>query len=92
MGRRSRPTASKCQPGCRACRAESPEPSISPGSDGGFWWISSDGSENAALTLGFISVPEGKTVKNRVHLDLNPSGCEQAEETARHLREILAAN
>jgi len=47
--------------------------------------ISSDGTENAPLGLGFISVPEGKTVKNRIHLDLNPSGCEQAEELERLL-------
>ncbi|HWW09628.1 MAG TPA: VOC family protein [Candidatus Acidoferrales bacterium] len=51
----------------------------------GFWWVSSDGSEDAALALSFIPVPEGKTVKNRLHLDLHPSGCEQAEELERLL-------
>jgi catechol 2,3-dioxygenase-like lactoylglutathione lyase family enzyme len=51
----------------------------------GYWWMSSDGTEDAALTLCFIPVPEGKTVKNRVHLDVNPSGCEQAEELERLL-------
>jgi hypothetical protein len=53
--------------------------------DGGFWWISSNGTENAALALSFSPVAEGKTVKNRIHLDLNPSGCEQAEEVERLL-------
>jgi hypothetical protein len=41
--------------------------------------------EDAEMTLCFIPVPEGKTVKNRVHLDLSPSGCEQAEELERLL-------
>ena len=53
--------------------------------ESGFWWISSDGTEDAALGLNFNPVPEGKTVKNRIHLDLNPSGCEQAEELERLL-------
>ena len=53
--------------------------------ESGFWWISSDGTEDATLALSFIPVPEGKTVKNRIHLDLNPSGCEQAEELERLL-------
>jgi hypothetical protein len=51
----------------------------------GFWWISPDGTEDAALALTFSAVPEEKTVKNRIHLDLNPSGCEQAEELERLL-------
>jgi catechol 2,3-dioxygenase-like lactoylglutathione lyase family enzyme len=52
---------------------------------GGYWWISSDGTEDAAMSICFIPVPEGKTVKNRVHLDVSPSGCEQAEELERLL-------
>src|ERR1700730_6018434 len=36
-------------------------------------------------TLIFARVPEGKTVKNRVHLDLNPSDREQDEEVRRVL-------
>jgi hypothetical protein len=36
-------------------------------------------------TLIFARVPEGKTVKNRVHLDLNPSDREQDEEVRRLL-------
>jgi len=53
--------------------------------DDGFWWISSDVIEGASLTLTFSPVPERKTVKNRIHLDLNPSGCDQAEELERLL-------
>ena len=32
------------------------------------------------LALVFAAVPEPKSVKNRVHIDLSPSGCDQAEE------------
>ena len=31
----------------------------------------------------FVTVPEGKTVKDRLHLDLRPVGCAHAEEVAR---------
>src|SRR5690242_6734081 len=34
-------------------------------------------------TLFFAQVPEGKTVKNRLHLDLSPIDCTQAEEVTR---------
>jgi hypothetical protein len=33
--------------------------------------------------LVFIDVPEGKTVKNRLHIDLRPYGCDQAAELER---------
>ena len=33
--------------------------------------------------LTFAHVPEGKTVKNRVHLDVNTTDCSQDEEIAR---------
>jgi hypothetical protein len=36
-------------------------------------------------TLTFARVPEGKTVKNRLHIDVNPSDTEQAEEIGRLL-------
>ncbi len=39
----------------------------------------------AKPTLVFVPVPEAKTVKNRLHLDVNPVGCDQAEELARLL-------
>lgn len=34
-------------------------------------------------TLTFAHVPEGKTVKNRIHIDVNPADREQDEEIAR---------
>ncbi|MDQ2845649.1 MAG: VOC family protein [Actinomycetota bacterium] len=34
-------------------------------------------------TLTFAQVPEGKTVKNRLHLDVNPTDREQDEEVRR---------
>ncbi|MFD7232606.1 VOC family protein [Streptomyces sp. NPDC059881] len=36
-------------------------------------------------TLTFARVPEGKTVKNRLHLDVNPTDREQDEEVLRLL-------
>lgn len=36
-------------------------------------------------TLTFARVPEGKTVKNRLHLDVNPTDRTQAEEVRRLL-------
>lgn len=36
-------------------------------------------------TLTFARVPEGKVVKNRVHLDVNPTDREQGEEVRRLL-------
>jgi hypothetical protein len=39
----------------------------------------------APPTLTFAYVPEGKTVKNRLHLDVNPSDREQDEEIRRLL-------
>ncbi|MFD3518940.1 VOC family protein [Streptomyces sp. NPDC058653] len=38
-----------------------------------------------APTLTFARVPEGKTVKNRLHLDINATDREQAEEVRRLL-------
>ena len=35
--------------------------------------------------LLFLKVPEPKSVKNRIHIDLNPTGCEQPEELERLL-------
>lgn len=34
-------------------------------------------------TLVFVRVPEAKTIKNRLHLDLRPVGCSHAEEVER---------
>lgn len=34
-------------------------------------------------SLVFVTVPEAKTLKNRLHIDVNPTRCDQAEEVAR---------
>jgi hypothetical protein len=39
----------------------------------------------AKPTLLFVPVPEPKVVKNRIHLDVNPAGCDQQQELARLL-------
>jgi hypothetical protein len=41
------------------------------------------GSPGPGTSLTFIPVPEAKTVKNRLHIDLNPVGCEQKQEVER---------
>jgi predicted enzyme related to lactoylglutathione lyase len=52
----------------------------------GFFWISSTGTEPDPLPLlTFVPVPEAKTVKNRLHIDVNPSGNDQEEELERLL-------
>src|SRR3954471_20268383 len=49
--------------------------------DRGYCWASSTGDHTApAPLLVFVPVPEPKTAKNRLHIDVNPSGCDQAEE------------
>ena len=54
--------------------------------DNGFCWLSSTGEPWAPPPLlVFVPVTEEKTVKNRVHIDVNPSGCDQAEELERLL-------
>jgi catechol 2,3-dioxygenase-like lactoylglutathione lyase family enzyme len=50
----------------------------------GYCWLSSTGAPDAPPPLlVFVPVPEPKTTKNRVHIDVNPSGCDQAEELQR---------
>lgn len=39
----------------------------------------------AAPTLAFAPVPEAKTVKNRLHIDVNPTDRDQADEVQRLL-------
>jgi len=41
------------------------------------------GPEGSGPTILFIKVPEGKTVKNRLHIDVSPSGAEQEAEVER---------
>jgi predicted enzyme related to lactoylglutathione lyase len=53
--------------------------------DNGFLWSSATGHYTARPLLVFAPVPEPKTVKDRIHLDVSPSGCDQAEELERLL-------
>lgn len=48
------------------------------GPEGGEWWLEPGGDSPDIL---FLRVPEGKAVKNRVHLDLRPD--DQATEVER---------
>ena len=54
--------------------------------DRGFSWISATGAFTDRPPLTFLPVPESKQAKNRIHLDLNPSGADQAEELERLIR------
>lgn len=57
------------------------------------WETISDDPEGVELadpsgarpSLVFVPVPEGKTVKNRLHIDVSPVGCDQDAEVARVL-------
>lgn len=51
----------------------------------GIAWISPNGGYDVLPLITFVPVPDGKTTKNRVHLDVSPSGCDQAEELDRLL-------
>ena len=37
----------------------------------------------AKPTIVFVPVPEAKSVKNRIHIDVNPVGCDRDEEVER---------
>jgi hypothetical protein len=64
-----------------------------------FWsnvlgWVETDRGDDtieiadpggALPTLVFARVPDEKVVKNRVHIDVSPTGCDQAEELERLL-------
>jgi catechol 2,3-dioxygenase-like lactoylglutathione lyase family enzyme len=50
----------------------------------GYLWSSATGDWSPPL-LVFVPVPESKTAKNRIHLDVNPTGCEQDAELDRLL-------
>ena len=45
--------------------------------------MSESGQPFPDLVLVFGQVPEPKTVKNRVHIDVSPVGCDRDEEVAR---------
>jgi hypothetical protein len=49
----------------------------------GFSWISPTGGYDRLPLIAFLPVPEPKTVKDRIHLDVSPTGCDQAEELER---------
>jgi predicted enzyme related to lactoylglutathione lyase len=49
----------------------------------GLFWMSESGAPFPDLLLVFVGVPESKIVKNRVHLDVSPVGCDRDEEVAR---------
>ena len=51
--------------------------------DDGLLWMSASGESFPDLLLVFPQVPETKSVKDRIHLDVNPVGCSQDEEVAR---------
>src|SRR3954469_13152913 len=51
----------------------------------GIHWLSETGGYDVLPLLVFVPVPEEKSVKNRLHLDVSPSGCDQAEELERLL-------
>ena len=54
--------------------------------DDGDCWLSSTGDQSGPEpVLLFQTVPEPKSVKNRIHLDVNPTGCDQDEELERLL-------
>ena len=48
-------------------------------------WTSATGGYDARPFLVFVPVSEPKTVKDRIHLDVSPRGCDQAEELERLL-------
>ena len=54
-------------------------------SEGDYKWMSESGEPADGLILVFQPVPEPKAVKNRIHIDVNPRGCDQAEEVERLL-------
>jgi len=47
------------------------------------YWMSESGEPFPSPLLVFVPVPEKKTVKNRLHLDVSPIGCERDEEVLR---------
>jgi hypothetical protein len=53
--------------------------------DRGELWISATGGYDARPFIVFELVPEPKTVKDRIHIDVSPRGCDQAEELERLL-------
>jgi predicted enzyme related to lactoylglutathione lyase len=46
-------------------------------------WMSESGAPFPDVLLVFVPVPEAKSGKNRIHLDVSPVGCDRDEEVAR---------
>lgn len=40
-------------------------------------------SAGSGPSLTFVPVPDAKTIKNRLHIDVNPVGCDQDQEVER---------
>src|SRR5947209_8006661 len=51
--------------------------------EGDSCWMSATGAPFPDLLLVFVPVPDNKSTKNRIHLDVSPVGCERDEEVAR---------
>ena len=51
----------------------------------GMSWLSATGRPDSPPMIVFVPVSEPKAGKNRVHLDVSPSGADQAEELERLL-------
>ena len=51
--------------------------------DDDYFWMSESGAPFPDLLLVFVPVPEKKSVKNRIHIDVSPVGCDRDEEVAR---------
>jgi catechol 2,3-dioxygenase-like lactoylglutathione lyase family enzyme len=54
-----------------------------PQARGDFYWMSESGGPFPGPLLVFVPVPEPKTVKDRIHIDVAPSGCNRDDEVAR---------
>ena len=50
---------------------------------GALWMSESGDPAKDSLAICFVPVPEPKSVKNRVHIDVCPKGADQAEEVER---------
>jgi hypothetical protein len=46
-------------------------------------WVELADPAGSSPSLVFIEVPEPKTIKNRLHIDVNPVGCDQQQEVER---------
>jgi hypothetical protein len=48
-------------------------------------WVQVVGPPGSGPALTFLPVPERKSIKNRLHIDVNPIGCDQRQEVERLL-------